>query len=72
MKETNLLPADLCLRCEIVVRRYAAHGMSSRLVQSLAGEEVVHPPLALQTYNCVIGWISQMVERQQLGCAGEK
>ena len=26
-----------------------AHGRSSRLVQSLAGDEAVHPPLALQT-----------------------
>jgi hypothetical protein len=27
---------------------YKPHGISSRFVQSLAGEETVHPPLALQ------------------------
>src|SRR5438045_2021176 len=48
------------------------HGTLSRLVQALSGEFLSQPALRLQTKNCVTGWTSQTVERQQLTSAPVK
>src|SRR5439155_4328551 len=50
------------------------HGTLSRAVHALSGEFLSHTWLflRLQTSNCVTGWTSQTVERQQLAFAPTK